>query len=239
MAKQDVDRLLSRLAVPTLALALSALSGCVMWMRDPEFYGEQLSELLEDHAEPIEACYDRYLSEQDPTAKGTVVVNFQVQKRTGELTDIEIDAQRSTVPEPLARCVTDELAHARLQPVDAKTAQASFSWEFVRGSRKRPPADPFAGVQEAVLACYATHLAEVDRTVQGELVIDYAFDRESGAVERLEVIAEGTTAPSRVVECAREALGSARVDPEQLEQRNAAGRRSFALRYEPYTTTPE
>ncbi|HVH97675.1 MAG TPA: hypothetical protein VM869_03155 [Enhygromyxa sp.] len=233
MANHDVDQFLSRLAVPTLALALSALSGCVMWMREPEFYGEELTELLEAHAEPIEACYDRYLSEQDATAKGTVAVNFQVEKRTGVITDVEVDAQHSTAPEALASCVTDELAQTKLEPVDAKTAQASFTWEFVRGSQKRPPVDPFASVQETLLGCYATHLAEVDRAAQGDVVIDYAFDRKSGAIERLEVIAEGTTAPAPVVECASEVLSSARLDPAKLEDRNAAGRRSFALRYVP------
>jgi hypothetical protein len=234
MSKHDVDRLLSRLAVPTLALALSALSGCVLWMRDAEFYTEEVTELLEAHAEPIEACYDRYLSEQDAKARGTVVANFQVEKRTGELTNIEIDAKRSTAPERLATCVTDELAQTRLEPVDSKTAQATFTWEFVRGSQKRAPADPFASASEAVLACYAAHLAEVDREAQGDLVVDYAFNRESGAVERLDVVAAATTAPQPVVDCASKALGSTRLDPEQLEQRNASGRRSFALRYQPY-----
>jgi hypothetical protein len=236
MAKQDVDRLISRLATSALLLGLSALSGCVLWMRDPEFYGQEVSELLESHGEPIAACYDRYLGEHDAKARGTVVVSFQVEKGTGVLTNIAVDQTQSTAPEGLAACVTDELAQTRLEPVDARTANGTFTWEFVRGSQKRPPVDPFGSVSEAVLACYATHLAEVDRQAQGDLVIDYAFNRESGAVERLDVVAEGTTAPQPVVECASKVLRSARLEPEQLEDRNAAGRRSFALRYTPYVT---
>lgn len=234
MAKHDVDPFFSRLATTALVLGLSTLSGCVLWMRDPEFYEQQVAELLESHAERIEACYDRYLSERDAEARGTVVVAFEVEKGTGRLTNIEVDAEQSTAPEGLAACVTEQLADSKLEPVDAKTARATFAWEFVRGSQKRPPADPFAGATMAVLACYASHLGEVDRDAQGDLVVDYAFDRERGGVERLEVVEEATTAPQPVVECAVAALRSARLDPEQLEDRNAAGRRSFALRYEPY-----
>jgi hypothetical protein len=218
-----------------LLISSFALSGCVLWMRDPEFYTEELTELLEEHTEPIEACYDRYLGEHDAQAAGALVVEFEVEKKTGALHNVEIVAERSTVPAGLAACVTDELAKLRLEPVDARTAQATFAWEFVRGSQKRPPADPFAGAREGVLTCYATHLAEVDREAQGDLIIDYAFDRTSGAIERLDVVAEGTTAPAPVVACAKAVLGAARLDPKQLEDRNAAGRRSFALRYEPHS----
>jgi hypothetical protein len=231
MAKLEVDGVLSRLA--TLAIAV-ALPGCVLWMRDPEFYEQELTELLEAHAEPIEGCYDRYLSEQDPDARGLVVVNFEVEKRTGILEDIEVDAAQSTVPEPLAMCVTDELANIRLEPVDSRTAHATFTWEFIRGSQKRPPADPFAGAQERALACYADHLAKVDREAQGDVVIDYALDPESGAVERLDVVAEGTTAPPPVVDCVSKVFSSVQLDPQQLDERNTSGRRSFAFRYQPY-----
>jgi hypothetical protein len=225
MTKHDVERVF-------VAVVAVGLSGCVAWMRDPDFYADELSELLEAHAEPIEACYDRFLTEQDPDARGTVAVEFVVEKQTGRLTNIEV--ANSTVPDRLAACVTDELAQARLDPPDAKTAQASFTWEFVRGPQKRPPADPFAGASIAILACYSTHLAKVDREAQGDLVIDYAFSREAGELERLELVAAATTAPEPVVECAIAAIRSLRLDPEQLEDRNIAGRRSFALRYEPH-----
>jgi hypothetical protein len=231
MTMHDFQRFLFR---GILILGLSALSGCVLWMRDPEFYAEELTELLEANTEPIEACYDGYLSAQDAEAKGALVVEFEIEKGTGALQHIEVVAKRSTVPESLAACVTDELAKLRLEPVDAKTAHATFTWEFVRGSQKRPPVDPFAGSRNGVLTCYATHLAEVDRTAQGDLVIDYAFDRTSGTIERLDVVAEGTTAPAPLVACATEVLRAAQLDPKQLEDRNATGRRSFALRYDPY-----
>jgi hypothetical protein len=206
----------------------------MMYMRDPEFYAQGLDEMLATRNDAIATCYDRFLDEQDPEARGELVVEFDVLKRSGELVNIAVDTSRTTVPDPLAACVTDELAELRFAPADAKTAHATFAWEFALGSRKRPPADPFAGVQEAVLACYSTYLSTVDREARGELVIDYAFDRQSGVLERFDVVQDSTTAPAPVVECASAALKSAKLAPEKLDDRNAAGRRSFALRYEPY-----
>lgn len=217
-----------------LALGLASLSGCVMWQRDVDFYTTELTELLEDRSEAIASCYDRVLSDSDPEASGDVVVKFVVAAETGALTNIELDREHSTVPEPLASCVTTELAALKLDPPDVNSGQATFTWEFRRGSQKRPPADPFAGAQTAVLSCYSTHLATVDREAKGELVIDYAFDLESGEIERLEVVAEGTTAPAPVVECAKQALAAAKLAPDKLEDRNAAGRRTFTLRYQPF-----
>jgi hypothetical protein len=227
-----ISRSLHRLA-PILGLVL--LPGCVLWARDPDFFEQQLSELLEEHSEPIEACYDRFLEQQDPQASGELVVAFEVERKTGALTKIEVERKRSTVPEGLAACVTDELATLTFEPVDVNTAQATYTWAFTRGPQKHPPPDPFAGAQDAVLDCYRAHLREVDREATGVLVIDYAFDEARGEVERLEVIEDGTTAPQPVVECATQVLAAAKVEPDQLEARNLAGRRTFSLRFTPYT----
>ncbi|PRQ03677.1 hypothetical protein ENSA5_13700 [Enhygromyxa salina] len=231
MAKHDVHQFCARLGLPALVIGLS---GCVMWMREPEFYTEELSELLEQRSEAIEACYDRFLSEEDPKAQGEVVVNFEVEAKTGELTNIEVSPDSPKTPEALARCVTDELDTLALDPPDVKRAEATFTWAFVLGSQKRPPADPFAGAQEAVLACYSDHLREVDREARGELVVDYALDPETGAVAKLELVSDATTAPAPVVECATAALESAHLDPAKLDERNQSGRRTFALRYTPH-----
>jgi hypothetical protein len=227
-------KLLHRIAGPALVVGVSALSGCTLWMRDAEFYGEEITELLESRSEGVEACYDRYLEHHDPKAKGELVVEFDVQQRTGQLSNVEVVADQTTVPEDLAACVVDELPNMKLEPVDAKTAHGTFTWVFNLGSRKRPPADPFLAAQQAVLACYSSHLGGVDREAKGDLVIDYAFNRETGALDELEVVAEATTAPQAVVDCAVEILAAAKLEPSQLDDRNAAGRRSFALRFDPY-----
>jgi hypothetical protein len=220
--------------ISMLAFIVASLSGCVMWQRDPEFYTTELTELLEDRSEDIEICYDRVLSDSDPEASGDVVVKFVVVADTGALANIEVDREHSTVPEPLAACVTTELGALRLDPPDVNTGHATFTWQFRRGSQKPLPADPFAGAQAAVLSCYSTHLATVDREAKGELVIDYAFDRTSGAIERLEIVSETTTAPATVVECAKQALAASKIAPEKLDDQTAAGRRTFTLRYQPF-----
>jgi hypothetical protein len=211
-------------------IMLLSLSGCVLWMRDPDYYTAELTELLEGRTEAMAACYDRVLEQQDPNAQGELVVEFDVLEDTGALANLVVS--KRDAPDQLVACVTDELVQLRLDPPDQNPAHATFTWQFTRGPQKRPPADPFAGVQQNVLACYSTHLATVDREAKGELVIDYAFDQKSGTVTQLDVVAESTTAPAPVVECAKLALAGARLDPEKLDERNLAGRRSFALRYQ-------
>ncbi len=228
-----------RFTSATLILGLAAPTGCIKWMRDPEYYGEQLSELIEAREDKFKACYDRYLAEVDETAKGTLVARFVVEADTGRLTEIAVVAEQTTVPEGLAACVTDELSSLKLEPADAKDGHASYTWEFAPGSRKRPPADPFAGAQQAVLACYSSHLSAVDREAQGEIVVDYALSEDSGALERFAIVAEATTAPPEVVDCAKEILAAVKLDPADVDARNLAGRRSFALRYEPYVEPTE
>lgn len=222
---------------PLHLLALAGVmlsSACVMWQREPAFYASELEELFEQPNETIAACYDRYL-EQDPKAAGTVTVNFEVERKTGRLHDVTV--VDSDAPAPLQTCVTETISTLTLDPPDANTAQATFSWSFVRGGQKRPPPDPFAGVQDTVLGCYATHLREVDRTATGDVTVDYAFNRETGAVERVDVIGDATTAPEPVVSCIRGALEAARVAPDNLDDRNTAGRRTFTLRYTPDATS--
>lgn len=206
------------------------LSGCVMWMREPEFYSTELTELLKGRTEAMQACYDRVLEQKDPNAEGELVASFDVLEDTGMFANVVVS--KGDAPDALADCVTAELVQLRLEPPDVNPAHATFMWQFTRGPQKRPPADPFSGAQAAVLSCYSTHLATVDREAKGELVIDYAFNQDSGAIARLEVIAEATTAPAPVVECAKLALAGARLDPEKLDERNVAGRRTFTLRYQ-------
>ncbi|MFV8756635.1 hypothetical protein ACNOYE_39325 [Nannocystaceae bacterium ST9] len=222
----------ARAARPALILTLVALAGCTRWMRDPDFYASELTTKLEERSPAIAACYERVL-EHDAAAKGELVVEFDIAKKTGEIAEVEVVASETSVPEPLAACVTAELATLRMDPPDAKSAHASFAWSFAPGSRKRPPADPFVEAQTALLGCYSTHLATVDREAKGELIVDYAFDRTTGALERL-AIAETSSAPAPVIACAKPAFEAARIEPEKLDDRNAAGQRTFALRFTPY-----
>jgi hypothetical protein len=225
---------MTKLIAPILVVALSLPCGCTKWMRDADFYASEVTERLEGRSDAIAGCYDRYLEQTDPTAKGEVTVEFDIVKKTGEFANVKVDPDRSPAPEALQQCVTAELATMRMDPPDTKTAHATIQWKFALGSRKKPPADPFSEAQTVLLGCYETHLATLDREAKGELVVDYAFDRETGALERIDFVQDATTAPAAVVECARPAFESAKLEPEKLDDRNAAGRRSFALRFEPH-----
>lgn len=228
---------MTRTALLALVPLLSG-SGCMLWMRDADFYAAQLEERLDAAGEPIAACYDRYLAEHDPSAAGELVVRFEIAAKTGKVGAIAVDPARTSVPEPLARCVTEPLAGFVMDPPDAKPAKVEFAWTFVRGPAKAPPVDPFIDAQTVLLGCYAEHLAKFDREASGTFVIDYAFDRETGAIERLAVLAE-STAPGSVLACAEPAFAGAKIDPGDLDERNVAGRRSFPLRFTPYVAPVE
>ena len=231
---------LTTLALPTAALELLAVtllatsSGCTLWQREPNHYADVLTELFETRTEATNACYDRYLSEVDPSASGKLVLAFEVTAKTGALTGLDVVEDQSTVPPALAACVSDEIAGLKVDPPDVNTARATFTWEFNLGARKGPPPDPFAVAQKTILSCYSAHLAEVDREATGTIVIDYTLDRDAGTLERLEIVAAETTAPAPVIECAMPSLEAAALAPENVTEHNASGRRSFALRYKPY-----
>jgi len=230
----DIPALVNSLAVAALVGLLASSSACTLWQRESSYYADELTELLEQRTETIEACYDDYLESTDPKAQGTLVLDFEVAAKTGKLGQLEVVDQASDVPAPLAACVTDNIADLKLEPVDVNTGDATVAWEFALGSRKKPPADPFANVQQGVLGCYAKHLREVDREATGTLEIDYAFDREQGRIARLELVAAGTSVPASVAACAKGVLETAFIDPSKLEHRNAEGRRSFGFAFRPY-----
>lgn len=216
----------------SIPLVVLAVAGCTPWLRDADFYASELEERLDARSETIAACYDRQL-EADPQAAGELVVRFEIAAKTGRFEAITVDAARSSVPAPLAACVTDDLATLTMDPPDARRAAVTFAWNFVRGPAKAPPANPFAEAEVALLGCYAEHLANVDRTATGSFVFDYAFDRTSGKLGTLELAAE-SSAPAEVVACAKPSFMAASLPPDELDDRNAAGRRSYPLRFVPY-----
>ena len=218
-------------------LTALVLTGCMPWMRDADYYSTVVSDLLDSRSEAIAACYDRVLDEHEPALAGEAVVSFDVEAKTGVLTNVAVSAGEGGLPPELGACLDAELAGLRLSEPDTRTGHGSASWQFVVGPKKRPPADPFAGAQSQLLACYQEHLKTVDREAQNlVLVVDYRFEQVRGTVEQLEVVADETTAPQPLVACASTVLGAAQVAPDKLEERNLAGRRRFTLHYTPVGT---
>jgi hypothetical protein len=113
-----------------LALLASAV-GCSFQYakRDGDSYRSDTRALLEGQNDAIKACYDEQLK-VDPKAGGTVVVKFTVQEDTGAIVDAQVDEAQSTAPATLSQCVLSALDGLTLDPPDACTAMATYTWEF-------------------------------------------------------------------------------------------------------------
>lgn len=118
----------SKLAYVSLFAACTTL-GCQFHARSAEDYSQATKELIKTRKDQIKSCYDEVLK-VDPEAGGVVTVNFKVQPKTGELTDIQVDEAGSTAPESLHPCIVDAMNGLALDPPDERTGVASFTYEF-------------------------------------------------------------------------------------------------------------
>ncbi len=114
-----------------LVVALTALaaSGCSYHARDAESYRKVTREVLETRNADIKDCYDKALK-NDPKVSGVVVVKLKVEKDTGVIKDVHIDDQATTAPKDLGQCVVGALDGLKIDPPDARDADAEFSWEL-------------------------------------------------------------------------------------------------------------
>jgi hypothetical protein len=110
-------------------LAASTTLGCQFNARSAEDYATETKALLKSKKGEIKSCYDEVLK-SDKKAAGVVAVNFTVQKKTGEITDVQVDNDATTAPAPLADCVVNAMAGLALDPPDARTGKASFTYDF-------------------------------------------------------------------------------------------------------------
>ena len=112
------------------ALALY-LGGCALSFvaRDADGYRQATRELLASRSADIQSCYASKAS-ADPSLRGTVVVNLQVEAETGLVVDATVDEALSTAPAPVQSCVLDSVAGLSLDPPDQRTGMATFSYDF-------------------------------------------------------------------------------------------------------------
>lgn len=116
----------------TIALiALMAFgAGCSFIARDTETYKKDNRALLETKSSDIKACYDTALA-ADPSLKGDVVVSYTIEKKTGKLTNVVVNTDKSTAPEGLQNCVMSALEGLKLAKPDQRDGQVeSFTWSF-------------------------------------------------------------------------------------------------------------
>lgn len=113
---------------------LAFVAGCSFAARSPEMYRDETTKALEPKNNDIRACYDGVLK-GTPGAAGKVTVKFDVAKDgdpgAGTVSNVTVDKANTTAPDPVAECVTKNLAGAGpLKPPDARLGQATYVYEF-------------------------------------------------------------------------------------------------------------
>jgi hypothetical protein len=119
-------------------VALETLSGCQFYARGPEEYSKDTAKLIQTKEAELKSCYDEVL-EKDSQASGTVVVDFTVVAKTGEIKSPTINKAKTTASEPLQKCVLAVTDGLKLDPPDQRDGQASWAYDFKVGEPKSAP----------------------------------------------------------------------------------------------------
>jgi hypothetical protein len=115
---------------PTLiALGISCATLTACGARNAAMYRDDTRKLLETKLVGLQACYDAELL-RHPAAAGKVIVRFKISNETGLFVDPQLDDLLSTPNRTLRGCVLDALKGLALDPADARTGDATFTWEF-------------------------------------------------------------------------------------------------------------
>lgn len=111
------------------AATLSTVTGCSFAARSPDMYRDDTQAVLATRNDAIRACYDGVLK-TTPGAGGKVTVTFDVETEGGKFSNVAADAAGTTAPEPVVKCVTDNLQGLSLTPPDARLGKATFVYEL-------------------------------------------------------------------------------------------------------------
>lgn len=125
---------MNKLIAITLLVSASA---CSFIARDTETYKKDTRTTLEERNSAIQACYDTALA-ANPSQSGTVVVTFNVEKKTGNFINVAADPNQSTAPEALQKCVVDAVSGLKLAEPDRRQGDATFQWTFTAASGGAP-----------------------------------------------------------------------------------------------------
>jgi hypothetical protein len=118
----------------TLALAAGfASSACSFLARDTATYERDTSALLDTRGGQLQSCYDQELT-RNPDMAGKLTVTFTVEKKSGKVTQMAWDKNRTTVSDSLASCVTTALEGLALAQPDQRDGSATFSYTFRNNS---------------------------------------------------------------------------------------------------------
>jgi hypothetical protein len=112
----------------TLVASIAAV-GCGHFARETTEYSVDVRQMLASRNDAVSLCYGRVL-EQMPTAAGTVALRFRVVPETGRLAKTRINPAKTTAPEPVQRCILENLDEMKLDPPDVNEAVGEVVWNF-------------------------------------------------------------------------------------------------------------
>jgi hypothetical protein len=115
-----------------IVILACAVAACGGTKRSTQQYRADSEKALESRHAQIEACYQKAL-EADPKAKGTLTVNFTVEKKTGMFKNASVDTNKSSAPEPVVSCVIGNLNGLKLEPPDKNEGRGSFVYQLQPG----------------------------------------------------------------------------------------------------------
>ncbi len=114
----------------TFAFAVGLTSSaCSFIARDTPTYERDTSALLDTRKSELQSCYDQELA-RNPEMAGKLTVTFTVEKKSGKVTQLAWDKNRTTVSESLASCVVTALEGLELAEPDQRDGVATFSYTF-------------------------------------------------------------------------------------------------------------
>lgn len=117
------------LAIGIVAACLMTSAACGGTSRGLEAYRTDTQKILETRSTELRTCYESALR-SDGKLAGTVAIKFTVEKRTGALRGVAIEASGTSAPSSLGDCVLQAVDGLKLEPPDRNDGHAMFVYEF-------------------------------------------------------------------------------------------------------------
>lgn len=114
-----------------LLVAAALLAGCSFYARGPDDYRTAVRAVLDTRQPQVKDCYAQTLK-ADESAKGKVVVRFDVEPKTGLIQNPTVVEDKTTANPALQQCVLGSLEGLKLDPADQRKGEATFAWDFGR-----------------------------------------------------------------------------------------------------------
>ena len=118
---------MKQLALACVVAAI--LPACSFYARGPNDYRDAVRNVLNGQQSSIEDCY-KAAYEKDKTLGGKVVVRFDVEPKTGAISNAKVVEEATDAGPPLQQCVLSSLGGLKLDPPDQRKGEATFAWDF-------------------------------------------------------------------------------------------------------------